>query len=481
MFSSLAWVRKGAAREVPDKYELTEEEFQRVSQLAGDRLRMPNMDDGESKTNGVEEADMDMDTEETTQKQTKKSKKTNGESIAVTDPELAEYDLDNYDNSASDDDDEKEEEEDNDVSIFGNVQGLTYHASNDEDPYIVMNENEDDSDDEIFVYARTEDDVSHLEVYVFEENEDNLYVHHDVMLPSFPLCVEWLDFRAGRRAEEGGNGNYVAIGTFEPEIEIWDLDTIDSMYPDAILGNETTMGKKERRRRQSKSDKRHTDAVMTLSWNKIHRNILASGSADTTVKLWDLNTLTYKVQSVTWHPVEGTCGYDRRVMAFDSRSPSNVTRWSVNADVEAVAWDVHAPQQLYASTENGAVLCFDVRNGSDSTPVFTLQAHDGACSSMDVHPTIPGCLVTGSVDKTVKVWDVRNGKPTMVVSRDVGVGKVFNLQLCPDSLFNLAACGTSGGLRIWDVSTNGAIRRTFSDRATFPNEEDIKDVSCNVL
>jgi hypothetical protein len=27
-----------------------------------------------------------------------------------------------------------------DVSIFGNVQGLTYHASNEEDPYIVMNE-----------------------------------------------------------------------------------------------------------------------------------------------------------------------------------------------------------------------------------------------------------------------------------------------------------------------------------------------------
>jgi periodic tryptophan protein 1 len=60
----------------------------------------------------------------------------------------------------------------------------------------------------MIVAARTEDDVSHLEVYVFEENEDNLYVHHDVMLPSFPLCVEWLDFRAGRRAEEGGHGKY---------------------------------------------------------------------------------------------------------------------------------------------------------------------------------------------------------------------------------------------------------------------------------
>ncbi|RKP24971.1 WD40-repeat-containing domain protein, partial [Syncephalis pseudoplumigaleata] len=462
MISSLAWVRKGAAREVPAKYELTEEEFERISQLAGDRLQ---------------DAAMDMDVEEG-QKPAKKSKATNGTSIAETDPELAEYDLDNYDDSAT-----------NwhlllhimcaslDVSIFGNVQGLTYHATNEEDPYIVMNEDEADSDEEdirirptdnMIVAARTEDEVSHLEVYIFDEQEDNLYVHHDVMLPSFPLCVEWLDFRAGRRAEEGGHGNYVAIGTFEPEIEIWDLDTIDTMYPDAILGNEGGSSKqdKTKKKKKSKSTQQHTDAIMSLSWNKIHRNILASGSADTTVKLWDLNTLQCahslehhkdKVQAVTWHPVEGTVlatgGYDRHVMAFDSRTPDNLTRWSVNADVEAVAWNVHAPQQLYVSTENGTVLCFDVRNGSDSTPVFTLQAHDDGCSSIGLHPTIPGCLVTGSVDRTVKVWDVRNDKPAMVVSREVGVGKVFNVQVCPDSLFNVAACGTSGGLRIWDVST----------------------------
>jgi periodic tryptophan protein 1 len=54
--------------------------------------------------------------------------------------------------------------------------------------------------------VKTEDDISHLEVYIFEENDDNLYVHHDVMLPAFPLCVEWLDFRVGRRAAEGGQG-----------------------------------------------------------------------------------------------------------------------------------------------------------------------------------------------------------------------------------------------------------------------------------
>src|SRR6266542_3071056 len=86
--------------------------------------------------------------------------------------------------------------------------------------------------DNLLVVAKTEDELSHLEICVYEESKDNFYVHHDIMITSFPLCLEWLDFRLGRKAElvdsvsTGAAGNYVAVGTFEPVIEIWDLDTI---------------------------------------------------------------------------------------------------------------------------------------------------------------------------------------------------------------------------------------------------------------
>lgn len=29
---------------------------------------------------------------------------------------------------------------------------------------------------------------------VYNESEGSLYVHHDVMLPDFPLCLEWLSY-----------------------------------------------------------------------------------------------------------------------------------------------------------------------------------------------------------------------------------------------------------------------------------------------
>lgn len=83
--------------------------------------------------------------------------------------------------------------------------------------------------------------------------------------------------------------------------------------------------------------------------------------------------------------------------------------------------------------ENGLVLNYDARalpsNLETPSPArFTLSAHDGAASSIDVNPHMKGCIVTGGTDKLVKVWNVtedeaENGKRgvSLVTSRDLGV------------------------------------------------------------
>ena len=83
------------------------------------------------------------------------------------------------------------------------------------------------------------------------------------------------------------------------------------------------------------------------------------------------------------------------------------------------------------SLENGLVLNFDARtlpsNLSTPSPArYTLSAHDGAVSALDISPHIRGCVATGGTDKMVKVWNVADGdggKPSvsMVASRDLGV------------------------------------------------------------
>ena len=50
--------------------------------------------------------------------------------------------------------------------------------------------------------------------------------------------------------------------------------------------------KKKKSGEQAYTPESHTDAVMGLSWNRQFRQAMASCSADTTVKIWDVTTQT---------------------------------------------------------------------------------------------------------------------------------------------------------------------------------------------
>ena len=141
-------------------------------------------------------------------------------------------------------------------------------------------------------------------------------------------------------------GNYIAVGTFNPAIEIWNLDVLDPLEPSATLGGAKDgeiddLGEKTKKKKNKKGKRTspkmkpgsHTDAVMSLSWNKHYRQALASGSADNTVKIWDVtsqscsHTFTHhtdKVQTVLWHPVEGwllsTGSFDNNISLLDCRT-----------------------------------------------------------------------------------------------------------------------------------------------------------------
>ncbi len=84
--------------------------------------------------------------------------------------------------------------------------------------------------DSIIVAATAENDHSNLEVYIYEHETANLYVHHEIILSSYPLCMEWLSEWQGQKT------NMMIVGTFTPEIEIWNLDS-ENCEPVAVLGS----------------------------------------------------------------------------------------------------------------------------------------------------------------------------------------------------------------------------------------------------
>lgn len=57
-------------------------------------------------------------------------------------------------------------------------------------------------DDLLLLAARAEDDAATLEVWLLsgeggDAGAGGAYVHHDVMLPAFPLCIAWADCAPG--------------------------------------------------------------------------------------------------------------------------------------------------------------------------------------------------------------------------------------------------------------------------------------------
>ena len=419
-------------------------------------------------------------------------------------------------------DDDSDDSDSDDEGLKALTTGnLMFYGSNKEDPNLKALP-EDDLDSEMEDYeigdtdllllgTRSDEQVSNLEAYVYEEPQDNLYPHHDVPLPVFPLCVAWFDFQAaaGPDGSEGcgpGRGNFAAVGTFAPYIEVWDLDVMDGLEPFCVLGGaaaaaladeqftshaaealaaserqkhgnpsraEREGGKKGKKKktlggRSGEYPQGHTDAVMCLAWNPLQPNCLASGSADSTVRLWDLegdcggslSALTHhkdKVQALAWHPSEApallTAGFDRRVCAVDVRAPTAIREWSLTADAERVCWSPGGTS-FVVSTEDGIVNCFDVRAGAATKPLWSLQAHKEACTGLSFCPAAPSILATCGQDKLAKLWSIADGdesKPALVSKRNLQLGGLFDISFCPDSPALLAAGGSKGKLGIWNT------------------------------
>lgn len=146
--------------------------------------------------------------------------------------------------------------------------------------------------DSLFCVAHTDDEDSHIEVQLYNEEEGTLYIHHDIYLPEFPLCMAWLDCPPFlNNGTQLSVGNYLAVGTFSPAIEIWNLDVLDPLEPTATLGGMAESSKKKSKKSSSKfAAGSHTDSVLGLAWNKTYRQALASASADTNIKIWDVTT-----------------------------------------------------------------------------------------------------------------------------------------------------------------------------------------------
>lgn len=137
----------------------------------------------------------------------------------------------------------------------------------------------------------------------------------------------------------------------------------------------------------------HESEGYGLAWSHHTEGHLVSAGEDKTIQLWDINAAVGKSSE------PGT--QIRSLSSF--RGHTKV--------VEDVDWHRRDPNMIGSVSDDRSLMIWDVREKNPSKAVHSVQnAHEGDINCISFNPMSEFCLATGSADKTVAIWDMRNLK-----------------------------------------------------------------------
>ena len=334
---------------------------------------------------------------------------------------IKKYDLDHYDDDTLA----------TDEIIENDPYRVSSSAAGDETPI--------DEDDEILesdfllIVGKYSEDCPTLECHLFDESNETIFVHHEILLPSFPLVIRWLDIQPST----GAQGSFAAIGSMRSEIEVWNLNIQEPICPTALL-------------------QFHTDSVPGLSWNLHNRAALLSASIDKRAAVWSLQTcqtasvfeINGECKACEWCPTNSTVfsvASTNGVNGFDVRD-GNVFQMMQGVPIESIEWSSDG-NQVVTSLTSGDIVIGDIRNLSQ--PVFNWKAHDGPANSIAVCKIAPVIASVGD-DQICKIWSVTD-QPRLIADENLNVGNMFTCSFCPDKPTLLAVGGMENGTSLWDI------------------------------
>lgn len=336
---------------------------------------------------------------------------------------------------------------------------------------------------------------SYLYIHTYETS--GLYVHRALSMPAKPLCCEFLE---GIFVPDAGtvlNNGYVAFGYMHVGlIEIFDLTDMDNEAPIATLGELIQSPAKLKRRKTRNKQEGHTAAVICMRKNPFNHWILATGSADFTVRIWDVSvpkTLavlthhTKPVQAIAWNhhdsQILASGGFDKQLVLVDCSDLSGSVR-SVKTDhvIECLWWDRWSQHLLWVGDSEGYISLYDVRTfekTSEAVPLYKVFPGDYTDieGDMEVQRATTaivqscennGLLITTLMNGMAFVWDTRGDKIKFVYREDFNKGPICTADASLD-VPTLFALGASDVI-VWDVGRSNVVNTAFG----FPLENQIE-------
>ncbi|CAG5128013.1 unnamed protein product, partial [Candidula unifasciata] len=179
--------------------------------------------------------------------------------------------------------------------------------------------------------------------------------------------------------------------------------------------------------------KGHQKEGYGLSWNPNLHGHLLSASDDHTICLWDVNAT------------------QRQERVIDA-----MTIFTGHTSVvEDVAWHLLHESLFGSVADDQKLMIWDTRSNNTNKPSHTVDdAHTAEVNCLSFNPYSEFILATGSADKTVALWDLRNLK-LKLHSFESHKDEIFQVQWSPHNETILASSGTDRRLHVWDLSKIG--------------------------
>ncbi|CAK1551169.1 unnamed protein product [Leptosia nina] len=165
----------------------------------------------------------------------------------------------------------------------------------------------------------------------------------------------------------------------------------------------------------------HAEAVISTNFSPCGKH-LASGSGDTTVRFWDINTQTPLhvckghtnwVLCISWSPdglkLASACKQGR-IMLWDPITGNQVGKTMIGHKqwITALAWEPYLRnpecRKLASSSKDGDCRIWDTLTGNT---ILNLSGHSKAVTGVKWGGT--GLIYTSSQDRTIKVWRAEDG------------------------------------------------------------------------
>lgn len=170
-----------------------------------------------------------------------------------------------------------------------------------------------------------------------------------------------------------------------------------------------------------------------VSWNSRDEGKLVSGAEDKLICMWDIQS--------------------QNVKAGGSLDPINVYEGHTEV-VEDVAWHMHHNSMFGSVGDDRKLMIWDTREKDRKKPMHKVDAHKGEINCMSFNPFSEFILVTGSTDRTVALWDLRNLN-SKIHSFENHADEILQVEWSPFNESVLASASSDRRVNIWNLAKIG--------------------------